>query len=70
MQIDKRLKAELDKTGLPWLVETGGIHFKVKLAGRLVCVFPKGKKQEGNKRVVLNTIAQVRRTAKEVRGAS
>lgn len=70
MQIDKRLKAELDDTGLPWEIEEGGIHYKVRIAGKLACVFPRGKKQESNKRVVLNTIAQVRRTAKILKGIS
>lgn len=69
MQIDKRLKAELDSTGLPWEIEEGGIHYKVRIAGKLACVFPRGKKQEANKRVVLNTISQVRRMAKEMRDA-
>jgi len=54
-------------TGLPWEVETGKKHYKVKLAGRLVAVYPHGKAQERYKRALLNTITQVRRTARELR---
>lgn len=67
MRIDKKLEAELQKTGLDWCVETGGIHFKIKLDGKLVGVFPKGKPNGNNKRALLNTIAQVRRTAKAIK---
>lgn len=67
MRIDKNLEAELDKTGLDWRVETGGIHYKVKLCGKLVAIFPKGKASTYNKRALLNTIAQVRRTAKAIK---
>lgn len=68
MRIDKKLEAELEKTGLDWRVETGGIHYKVKLCGKLVAIFPKGKASTYNKRALLNTIAQVRRTAKAIKG--
>lgn len=67
MRIDKNLEAELDKTGLDWRVETGGINYKVKLCGKLVAIFPKGKASTYNKRALLNTIAQVRRTAKAIK---
>jgi hypothetical protein len=68
MQIDKRLKAELEKTGLPWSIETGGRHYKVKLDGKLAAIFPRGNASERKRRSLLNTIAQVRRTAREIMG--
>lgn len=67
MRIDKKLEAELEKTGLDWRVETGGIHFKIKLCDKLVAIYPKGKASTYNKRALLNTIAQVRRTAKAIK---
>ncbi len=69
MRIDKRLKAELENTGLPWAIEQGGIHYKIKVAGKLAAIFPMGSKQEAHRRSLLNTIAQVRRAAKAVRDA-
>lgn len=67
MRIDKKLKEELEKTGLDWHVEAGGIHYKVKLCGKLVAIFPRGKVTSSNNRALLNTISQVRRTAKAIK---
>lgn len=67
MKIDPRLEAALDATGLPWIVEDGKKHHKVKLAGKLVAVYPYGKKQDAYKRALLNTITQVRRVAQELK---
>jgi hypothetical protein len=68
MQIDKRLKAELEKTGLPWSIETGGRPYKVKIAGKLAAIFPRGTASEKQRRSLLNTICQVRRAAREIMG--
>ena len=67
MRLPDELREALNRTGLPWEVETGKKHNKVKLAGRLVAVYPHGKAQERYKRALLNTITQVRRTARELR---
>lgn len=67
MRLPAELREALDKTGLPWDVEAGKKHYKVKLAGRLVAVYPHGKAQERYRRALLNTITQVRRTAQELR---
>lgn len=67
MKLPDELREVLDKTGLPWEVEVGKKHNKVKLAGRLVAVYPHGKAQERYRRALLNTITQVRRTARELR---
>jgi len=66
MKLPERLREALDATGLPWVIELGGKHYKVRLAGRLVSVYPKGKGHEADKRVLLNTITQVRRAAREL----
>jgi hypothetical protein len=66
MKLDPKLEQELDATGLPWHTEVGGKHYKIKLAGRLVGVYPKGKVAGPYKRSLLNTITQVRRAAQEI----
>jgi hypothetical protein len=68
MKMPDDVREALGETRLPWELETGGKHYKVKLAGRLVGVLPKGKYTSTRKRTVLNTIAQIRRAAKEIRG--
>lgn len=65
MKMPNELREALEKTGLPWRSEEGTKHYKIKLAGRLVAIYPKGKKREANLRVLLNTISQVRRAARE-----
>ena len=67
MRLPDRLREALEETGLPWEIVEGGKHHKVKLAGRLVAVYPMGKAKEAEKRSLLNTISQVRRAARELR---
>lgn len=67
MKMPEELREALDQTGLPWELERGKKHNKVKLAGRLVAVYPHGKAQDAYRRALLNTITQVRRTARELR---
>ena len=67
MKLPERLREALDNTGLPWKVEDGSKHYKVKLCGRLVAVFPLGKKRDADKRALLNTITQVRLAARQIK---
>lgn len=67
MKLPCELREALERTGLPWDVEMGKKHNKVKLAGRLVAVYPHGKKQDSDRRALLNTISQVRHAAQEIR---
>lgn len=67
MKVPPELAAALDATGLPWEVEIGKKHRKIRLAGRLVTVIPHGPKQEANKRVVFNTIKNVRHMEKTIK---
>lgn len=62
------LRAVFDETGLPYEIELGGRHAKIKLAGRLVGILPKGSGNEMHSRSLLNTISQVRRMARELNG--
>ncbi len=66
MKLPDALREALTKTGLPWEVENGKKHNKVKLAGKLVCVYPHGKPRDVNRRALLNTITQVRNAAREL----
>jgi len=67
MKLPDELREALDNTGLPWAVKLGTKHNKVTLCGRLVAVFPRGRRQEADRRVVLNTISQVRNAARELK---
>jgi hypothetical protein len=56
----------LQETGLPWQVETGHGHQKIRLCGRLVGVM--SHKERGvTRQTMQNVIAQIRRAAREVR---
>lgn len=59
----------LEATGLPWEIEPGRGHMKVKLAGHLVGVMRQNK-AGGNRRAEQNVIAQIRRKASELKGSS
>ena len=67
MKLPERLREALDNTGLPWRVEDGSKHYKVKLCGKLVAVFPFGKARDYDKRALLNTITQVRLAAGQIK---
>jgi hypothetical protein len=56
----------LDETGLPWEVEAGNGHAKLRLCGHLVGVIKYGKRNH-DKRAELNVIAQIRHKAAELK---
>lgn len=60
---------EVVAAGLTYTIEDGAKHFKVRVAGKLAAVLPRGKaiKDETDRRVLLNTRAQIRRVINEVR---
>jgi len=68
MKIDSKIEQALEATGLPWVAENGGKHIKVKLAGRLACILPKGANgNRGNTtRACLNAVSQIRAIARSV----
>lgn len=66
MRLPVELREALDKTGLPWEIENGKKHNKIRLAGRLVGVYPHGKANGDHRRSLLNTITQVRHAAQEL----
>lgn len=60
---------EATAAGLQYTIEEGGKHYKVRVAGKLAAILPKGNaiKGETDRRVLLNMRAQVRRVINEVR---
>ena len=71
-RIPNMVQAVLDEAtaaGLQYTVEDGGKHYKVRVAGKLAAILPKGKaiKDETDRRVLLNMRAQVRRAINEAR---
>jgi len=71
-RIPNEIQATLDEVtsaGLQYTVEDGGKHYKVRVAGKLAAILPKGRsvKCETDRRALLNMRAQVRRAINEVR---
>ena len=60
---------EAAQAGLEYTIEDGGKHYKVRVAGKLAAILPKGKglKNETDRRALLNMRAQMRRVINEVR---
>ena len=61
---------EAVQAGLEYTVEDGGKHYKVRVAGKLAAILPKGGnglKCERDRRALLNMRAQMRRVINEVR---
>lgn len=57
------LRELLDNSGIPWWIEPGSSHNKVRLAGRLVAILPRGRnaKIDNGSRAEKNSIANVKR---------
>jgi len=55
----------LDETGLPWQVETGHGHKKIRLCNRLVGVMSHSQKGT-SRREMMNVIGQIKRAAREI----
>jgi hypothetical protein len=67
MNVPDRVRRALDETGLPWEIENGGIHRKIRLAGYLVGILPKGKANNDARRTELNIVSQIRRQGAALR---
>jgi hypothetical protein len=66
MRLDPKVKKALEETSLPWEIETGSKHFKVRLGGRLAGVYPHGKKTESSQHANANLLANIKRLAREL----
>jgi hypothetical protein len=65
----QRVLDEVTAAGLQYCIEEGGKHYKVRVAGKMAGILPKGKslKADTDRRALLNMRAQVRRVIKEVK---
>ena len=61
---------EVTAAGMHYALEDGGKHYKIKIAGRLAGILPKGpaSKDTTDRRPLLNMRAQIRRIINEVKG--
>jgi hypothetical protein len=66
MRLHTKIEAALTATGLPWEIETGGKHHKLRVGGRLAAILPNGGGNEADRRAVLNTVSNIRRVAREL----
>lgn len=64
MKLPRRVRTALEATGLPWSLEAGGKHIKIRMNGRFIGIAPLGGGHEHD-RATRNTIAQIRRAARK-----
>lgn len=69
MRLPAKVREALEETGLPWEVELGSRHHKIKVSGRLAGILPKGKLNDSHSRSLLNTVSQIRNVAREIKEA-
>jgi hypothetical protein len=67
IRLPKEVTRTLDETGLSWRVEGGTKHYKIRMAGRIVGVYPQGTVKESNGAALRNMVARIRRTARELK---
>ena len=65
-RLPDKVRIALDETGLPWAIENGTRHQKIKLKGRLVGILPHGSGSSANPRTIKNSVAQIKRAAQEL----
>ena len=67
-KLPRNIEAALEATGLPWSVEKGGQHRKIRLSGRLAATIPMcngGCRRDS--RAEKNVIAEIRRKSREIK---
>ena len=69
MRPPPRIRQALEATRLPWALERGAKHIKVRLNGRFIGIIPHCG--EGDiRRGTLNVVAQIKRAAREMQNGS
>ena len=63
MKLPKGVRDVLDATGLPWSVEAGSRHGKIKINGRIVTIVPLNGGNDRD-RATKNVIAHIRRASR------
>jgi hypothetical protein len=67
-RVPDEVRAALEASGLPWAIEQGSRHQKIRLAGFMVGVLPTGGcNARINNRGSANVVAAIRRKAKELK---
>lgn len=67
MKLHPAIAKVLEDTGLPWSIEQGSKHRQLRLGGRLAAILHHGKNASSDSRTIKNTVAQIRRTAAEIK---
>jgi hypothetical protein len=68
-RVPSDLRQVLDGSGLPWRIEHGTRHYKVRLADRLVAILPHSKSHRDYiGRADKNAVARVRRFLRQEHG--
>jgi len=67
-RLDAAIERALEESGVPWTVEVGSKHYKIRVGGRLAGVLPKAGGNGGafSGRAAQNTASQIRRVARAV----
>jgi hypothetical protein len=65
-RLDAAIERALEESGVPWTIEVGSKHYKIRVGGRLAGVLPKagGKGGVFTARAAQNTASQIRRVAR------
>jgi hypothetical protein len=63
VKIPDVIKRALAETGLPWALEPGKNHFKIRVNGRMAGILPMTKMDRGYS-AARKTIAQIQRVAR------
>ena len=67
MKMAPELEKALEECGFPWELQQGSKHYKLRVGGKMVTVLPLRTKQQVNRRVVLNTIKNVRHMVQKLK---
>jgi hypothetical protein len=62
--VPKEIMQELGRLEVPYSIEHGGRHIKIKVNGVLAGILPQNGRFNGDMRATLNVRAQIRRAAK------
>lgn len=61
MRLPVPIEQALQSTGMPWEIEQGSRHRKIKVNGRMVGILPNGQLNSLHDRSLKNTISQIKK---------
>jgi hypothetical protein len=68
--IHDRVRKELQSCGLPWSIESGGKHLKLRVGNKLAGIISRAGDNGGDPRAVNNCISQIRRVVREIKNGN